>query len=134
MKRLIGLAILAMCTAVPAHSQASHGGATAGSGGATNGGAGGWGGGGGIGGGVSGAKLASVAPARFNMTSASGSQDYVPSTFLSFDKAVVAGETLVETPAPTVAEAAREQMNVHLEKAKIALVQDDSGRAIILRQ
>jgi hypothetical protein len=68
------------------------------------------------------------------MTSASGAQDYVPSTFLPFDKAVVAGQTLIETPAPTVADAARQQTSAHMEKAKIALVQDDYGRAIIVRR
>jgi hypothetical protein len=132
MKRLIGLAILAVAVAVPAHAQSTHpaaGGTTF----TTNGSAGSLGGGGGFGG-SGGSKLASVPPAHFNVTSASGSQSYEPSTFLSYDQAVAAGKTVLDTPPPTVAEAARQQASAHTEKAKVALVQDDYGRAIIVRR
>jgi hypothetical protein len=70
------------------------------------------------------------------MTSASGSpENYVPSTFLSYEQALVAAQGLPDAPPPAVAEVARQQAGAaHGERAKVALVQDGQGRAIILRR
>jgi len=134
MKRLIGFAVLAAGLAVPTHAQTVH----AAAGGAaslpaSNGG--GWGiGGGGLGGGSSvGNKPVNYPPTLFSVTSVSGSQqEYVPSVFVSYDRAVAAGQDALDTPSLTVAEAARRKANAPPDKAKVTLVQDDYGRAVIV--
>jgi len=133
---MAGLALLALGIAVPVHAQAGHAGGAAGSGGMLNSGAGGFGGGGLASGSTAGSKPPSTPPAQFNMTSASGSpENYVPSTFLSYEQALVAAQGLPDAPPPTVAEVARQQAGAaHGERAKVSLVQDGQGRAIILRR
>jgi hypothetical protein len=136
MKRLMGLAILCMSLAVETHAQANHVTAAA-SGGSTvtTTSAGAGGGGGGYGGGSAGSRPASLPPAVFHMTSISGSREsYEPSTFVSYDQAVAAGKSLINTPPPTVAGAARQQASTHAGKAKLALVQDDDGRVQLVRR
>jgi len=129
MKRFIGFAILVMGVAVPAHTQ-TH--AVASSAGAQTAA----GGGGGLGGGsASPSRLTNSAPRHFDMTSASGSeQSYVPSIFLSYDEAITAAENVLKVPAPTVAVVARQRAGARTEKARVALLQDERGRAIIVRQ
>jgi hypothetical protein len=132
MKRLIGLAVLAVGLVVPTHAQTVHAAAGGGAANSLASGGGGWGGGGGLSGGfTAGAPLAHYPLTRFSMTSVSGSQqEFVPSVFVSYDKAVAEGQNLLDTPPLTVAEAARRQGNTHSEKAKIALVQDNNGKAV----
>jgi len=136
MRRMAGLALLALGIAVPVHAQGGHAGGAAGSGGMLNSGAGGLGGGGLGSGSTAGSKPPSTPPAHFNLTSASGSpENYVPSTFLSYEQALVAAQGLPDAPPPAVAEVARQQAGAaHGERAKVALVQDGQGRAIILRR
>jgi len=129
MKRFIGFAILVMGLAVSAHAQTHAVASSAGSQTAA-------GGGGGFGGGsASASRPTNSAPKHFDMTSASGSeQSYVPSTFLSYDEAITAAENVLELPAPTVAEVARQRAGARTEKAMVALVQDEYGRAILVRR
>jgi hypothetical protein len=138
-KGILGLAILAAGLSAPAYAQtARSGGAGSSAGvGQTNGGGGSFGGGfGGGGGGISSVnKLPSYPVVYPKMVGVSGSSsDYVPSTFVPYEKALTEGKTVLDTPAPTVAEAAREQASAHAEKAKFALVQDEYGNPIIVRQ
>lgn len=141
-KRILGIAVFTLGIALPAHAQTSRGGAVGSSanGSGVNGGGGGFGGGAGGGGfgggGLSGAsKLPSYPVSSPRMTGISGSQgDFVPSTFLPYDKALTEGKTVLDTPPPTVAEAAREQTSARVEKAKFALVQDEYGHPMIIRQ
>jgi hypothetical protein len=137
MNRLIGLTILVMGLAAPAHAQTAHAAPMAsGSGSPINSTSGGSGAGsGGFGGSSIGSRPLSSPPAHFNATNVSGSRDsYVPSTFVSYDAALAAGKQLIDTPPLTVAEAARRQASAHPEKAKLALVQDDYGRPMIVRR
>jgi hypothetical protein len=129
MKHFIGFAILVMGVAVPAHAQTHAVASSAGSQTAA-------GGGGGFGGGsASVSRLTNSAPRHFEMISASGSeQSYVPSTFLPYDEAITAAENVRELPAPTVAEVARQRAAARTEKPRVALVQDEYGRAIIVRR
>jgi hypothetical protein len=134
MKHMIALAVLTVGLAIPSHAQTVHA-AAGGSASlpATSGG--GWGSGGMGGGSSAGNKLMSYPPTLFNVTSVSGSQqDYVPSMFVSYDRAIAAGQKALDTPPRTVAEAAREHANTRPEKAKLALVQNDHGKAVIVGQ
>lgn len=137
MKRFLGLAILAAGLAVPAHGQMSHSvsGGSAASSATSNSGGGGSYGGAGFGGGLSGGgtRLASYPVAHFGVASVSGSQqDYVPSTFVAYDKALAEGRDILANPPKSVVEAAQAQASTHTEKAKLALVQDDYGNAIVV--
>ncbi len=132
MKRLMALGVFAVGLVLPTHAQTAH---TA-AGGAANSpsanGGGGWGGGGGYGGG---SRPVSHPPTQFSTTSVSGTQnEYVPSVFVSYDRAIAKGQNALDTPPPTVAEAARQQSNTHAEKAKLALVQDIYGKAMVIPQ
>lgn len=129
-KRFLGLAILAAGLAVPAHAQVSRGFAAGNPTSSPS-----FSGGGGFGGGYSagGIKLPSYPVACLGVTSVSGSQqDYVPSTFVAYDKALAEGRAILSAPPKSVAEAAREQGSSRTEKAKLALVQDDYGNAVIV--
>jgi len=133
MNRFMALGVLAVGLALPTHAQTVH---TAAGGAAnpqtSNGGGGGWGGSGGFGGG---SRPVNHPPTQFNTTSVSGSQnDYVPSVFICYDRAIATGQDALKTPPPTVAEAARQQSNTHAEKAKLALVQDIYGKARVVPQ
>ncbi|HXX70763.1 MAG TPA: hypothetical protein VEI55_00610 [Candidatus Acidoferrum sp.] len=132
MKRLMALGVLTVGLTLPTHAQTAH---TAAGGAAnlpTSNGSGGWGGGGGS---TAGSRPVSHPRAQFNTTSVSGSQnEYVPSVFVSYDRAIATGQNALDTPPPTVAEAARQQSNTHPEKAKLALVQDIHGRAMVISQ
>jgi len=132
MKRLMALGVFAVGLVLPTHAQTTH----IASGGAANplasNGAGGWGGGGGYSGG---SRLMSYPRTQFNTTGVSGSQnEYVPSVFVPYDRAIAKGQNALDTPPPTVAEAARQQNNTHPEKAKLALVQDIYGKAMVIPQ
>lgn len=70
-------------------------------------------------------------PANLPAVEVSGTDGlYVPSTFLTFDRAIAAGQADLKEQAKTVAEAAAESRKAKYT-AKIRLVQDDRGRAII---
>ncbi|HXW63242.1 MAG TPA: hypothetical protein VEJ45_11620 [Candidatus Acidoferrales bacterium] len=135
MRHLIGLAVLALGLVLPTHAQAmrsASGVANPTSAGSGSGGGGGLGGGFG-GGSTIGGRLTYYPLAHFSVTSVSGTQqDYVPSTFVSYDQAVATGQNELDTPPLTVAAAARQQASTHPGKAKIAVMQDDRGKVIIV--
>jgi hypothetical protein len=134
MKHLVAMAVLTLGLVVPTHAQAVH---AAAGGGATSPTANGTGwGSGGLGGGFApGNRLASYPLTLFSVTSVSGSQqEYVPSIFVSYDRAIAEGQSELDTPPRTVAEAARQQARAHAEKAKVALVQNEDGKAVIVSQ
>lgn len=139
MKRFIilGIAAIGLTLALPAYAQMPH----SGGGMATPVGPGSGGGGGYSGGGGGGSadtpvdKLPAYARSCFCVASVSGTKmDYVPSTFVSYDKAVADGKTINSTPAPTVAEAARAQREAaaNAEKSKFTVVQNDYGYPIVV--
>jgi hypothetical protein len=131
MKRIIALAVLAVALAQPVHAQTGHVSAGGGASSVSASSGGGWGGGGF--GGSTANKPLSYPLTHFNVASVSGSQqEYVPSIFVSYDKAIATGQTELDTPPMTVAEASRELSNVRQAKAKVAWVQDDYGRVIIV--
>jgi hypothetical protein len=127
MKSLVGFAVLALSFAVPAYAQAH----AAGGGGAglpVNSG------GGGVGGAESGAavRLPHYSRAKFQVTAVSGSEtDYIPSTFVSYNKALTTGHTTVASAPETLGQAAQLNRQTPRVKAKFALVQDGRGRAVI---
>jgi len=132
MKRFIALGVFAVGLSLPTYAQTVR---TA-AGGAANplafSGGGGWGGGGGSNGG---SRPVSRPPTQFNTTSVSGAgNDYVPSVFVSYERAIAKGQDALYTPPPTVAEAARQLSNSHPEKARLALVQDIHGKAMVVSQ
>jgi hypothetical protein len=139
MKRFIilGIAAAALMLALPAYAQTprpSAGGMTSPL--STTGG----GGGGGYGSGGGGAdtnvnKLPSYPRACLSMAAVSGTRaEYVPSTFVAYDKAVADGHTVDDTPAPTVADAARAQRAAAAtsEKSKFTVVQNYYGYPIAI--
>lgn len=132
MKRLIVLGLFAVGLALPTHAQTAHIAAGGAANPLTSNGGGGWGGGVGYG---AASRPVSHPPAQFSTTSVSGSQnEYVPSVFVSYDRAIAKGQNALDTLPPTVVEAARQQSNTHPEKAKLALVQDIYGKAMVVPQ
>ena len=133
MRRMIAWAVLAVGLAVPTHAQTGHVVAGGGAGSVSaSGGGGGWGGGG-FGGGSTASRLLSYPLTHFNVASVSGSQqEYVPSVFVSYDEAIATGQTVLDTPPMTVAEASRQMGTMRQERAKVAFLQDGSGRVILV--
>jgi len=132
MKRMIAFAVLAAALAVPIHAQNGHAPAGGGASSVSASGGGGWGSGG-FGSGSTANRAVNYPLTRFNVASVSGSQqEYVPSVFVPYDKAIATGQTVLDTPPVTVAEASRQLGTMRQEKAKVALVQDDYGRVIIV--
>lgn len=132
MKRLMALGVFAVGLVLPTHAQTTHSAAGGAANALPSNSGGGWGGGGGYSGG---SRPVSHPPTQFNTASVSGSQnEYVPSVFVPYDRAMAKGQSVLDTPPPTVAEAARQQGNTHPEKAKLALVQDIYGKARVVPQ
>jgi hypothetical protein len=66
---------------------------------------------------------------RFGMSITSGSSfEFVPSTFMAFDKAVVQGVADLAAKPKSVAEVAQENRNKERAKAQISFVQDGKGK------
>jgi hypothetical protein len=61
-----------------------------------------------------------------------GDTTFLPSTFLTFDKALAAGKIDLKQQAKTVAEAAAESRKAAKTKTKIRIVQDDHGNAVLV--
>jgi hypothetical protein len=137
MNRFFALMILTAGLALPAHAQASRGTSGAGVSGMTastttnSGGGGGYSGSGfGSGGG---SRPTRYPVTQFGVASVSGSlQDFTPSTFLAYDKALATGRDILANPPKTVVEAAHNQVNSGTQKARIALIQDANGNPIIV--
>lgn len=137
MNRFLGLVILTAGLALPAHAQASRGTSGAGVSGMTasnttsTGGGGGYSGGG-FGSGA-GSRPTRYPVTQFGVASVSGSlQDFIPSTFLAYDKALATGRDILANPPKTVAEAAHNQEYSGTQKARIALIQDANGNPVIV--
>jgi len=142
MKKLLSLAIFCVIFSVPAHAQRSMAG-TLGPNGASyipggiagSGGGGGYGGyGGTAGGSVSFHTLAAIPPAQLNTVDVSGEQGFIPSSWTDFEKGLARGRAELNAEHKTLGEIAAENRKLEKPKAKLEIVQDASGRAIIRRQ
>jgi hypothetical protein len=138
MKRFLGLVVLILGLSVPAHAQSRGAGvvASGSSGGVVSGGVGGYGGGAVGGGGLTGPTsfptLPYIAPAKLPSSAVSGtSTDFVPSTFLPYDKAIAAGQEVLDARHRSVAEAAAENSRARKLKAKAVILENAAGDAVI---
>lgn len=131
MKAIISAAVLILAFSIPAqaqtHLQAAGGGAninraTGGGGGATGGGTGG--------GSVSFHTPLYIPTREFSMTAASGSSDYVPSTYVAYDKAVTAGQAAITAKPQTVVEAAATNKQTKAPDSEYVIVQDKLGNLV----
>ena len=129
MKYLVGCAVLALSFAMPSFAQ-SH---AAGGGGTGLPVTGGGGGGGGASGVSAGSKLPHYSRAQFQVTAVSGSEtDYVPSTFVTYKKALTTkGHTAIAIAPQSLGQAAQLNRETPKIKARFTLVQDNRGKAII---
>lgn len=130
MKAIIAAAVLILAFSVPAHAQAhvQAAGSSVDINRAT-------GGGGASGGGASGGSVSFHTPLyiptrEFSMTAASGSSDYVPSTYVTYDKAVTAGQTAITTKPQTVVEAAETNKQTKAPDSEYVIVQDKQGNLV----
>jgi hypothetical protein len=126
MKRLLGLAVLALGLAVPAYAQFS---------GNSVGASGSIGSGGGLNGGGSFRHITSYPRAVFATTIVSGTEtDFEPSAFVSYDVAVAEGRAVMAFKERSVVEVAREVSSTRGARARVAFVQDASGDPVIVSQ
>jgi hypothetical protein len=115
MKRILGITVLILWFAVPAHAQwvgSSFGGSL---------------------GHVTFHTLPSIPPAHFEVRAVSGGADFVPSSYASYEEALAEGRAALAEQAKTLAEIAREYNSVPKAKARLVLVQDDHGTAVLIR-
>ncbi|MGA2509591.1 MAG: hypothetical protein ABSG27_05125 [Candidatus Acidiferrales bacterium] len=122
MKKILGLAVLALGLAVPAHAQFL--GASVGSGSNV-------GSGGGVGSVVF-HVLPSVPPAHFAIVYVTGTDSFTPSAFVAYDQAVAEGIAALNLKEKSVAEVAAENSVAHAPRAKLAFVQNSAGDAVIV--
>jgi hypothetical protein len=139
MNKIVSLAIVVVFFAIPAHAQRSLAGAPgpngAGSGvggGSASGGAAGSIGGGGT---VSFHTLPPIPSAKFQIIDVSGvSSEFVPSSWTQFENGLAQGKAQLALERKTLGEVAAENRLVEKPKAKLAIIQDAFGNAIIQRQ
>lgn len=143
MKKLLSLAIFCVVFSVPAHAQRSMAGTLGPNGAgyvpggiAGSGAGGGYGGYGGAGGGtVSFHTLPEIPPAQFNTVDVSGEKEqFIPSSWTDFQRGLARGEAELNAEHKTLGEIAAENRKLEKPKAKLEIVQDASGKAIIQRQ
>ncbi len=92
-------------------------------------------GGGGFSGGSSGNLLPAHPPAHFKMSALSGSDTtFIPSGYLSFERAVAEGQAILDAEKRTPAEAAAATSIVPKPHAKLAVVQGANGDPIVIKQ
>jgi hypothetical protein len=102
--------------------------------GSIQGGSGGAGGGGG-GGTVSFHTLPEVPPAQFDAIRVSGTKDdFVPSSWTQFETGLAEGRAQLAKEQKPLGEIAEEYREIERPKAKLTIVQDADGRAIIQRR
>ncbi|HTX14385.1 MAG TPA: hypothetical protein VMD77_03740 [Candidatus Baltobacteraceae bacterium] len=135
MKRFLGLTILILGLSVPAHAQARASAFSSGTS-LSGGGVSGAGGGGGMGGGLSGTVnfnvLPAIPPTSLPSSAISGTDnDFVPSTFLPYDKAIAAGQDVLDAEHKSVAEAAAENSRARKLKARADIIENAAGDAVI---
>jgi len=71
-------------------------------------------------------------PTHFNVTGVTGTDaDFTPSSFRTFEQAVAEGKAALAFRARTVAQIADENNKVQKAKARLAIVQDASGKVIL---
>src|ERR1700735_3728108 len=71
-------------------------------------------------------------PTAFAVAGVSGSDaDFVPSSFLSFDQAVVLGRAEEAAMKQTLAEAARKNAKAKTEQSKLAVIEDSQGKLVL---
>lgn len=118
MKRIIGLVVLILWFAVPARAQSFGVSAIGGAGMGQ----------------VNFPTLPSYPPAHFEVRTESGTAaDFVPSSFESYKQALAEGRAVVATQAKSLGEIARENSGTPRAKARVILVQDDHGNAVLAR-
>jgi hypothetical protein len=127
MKLLVGLGALILLCSLPAHAQL---GTVGGSSSSYSGGS------------LNTSNASSVAPVvfpqitplpatRFGMSITSGSSfEFVPSTFMPFDKAVVQGVADLAAKPKSIVEAAQQNRNKERAKAQVSFVQDGKGKLV----
>jgi hypothetical protein len=143
MKKLLSLVFLGVIFSVPAHAQRSMAG-TLGPNGAGyipggvggSGSGGGYGGNGGAGGGtVSFHTLPAIPAAQFNAIDVSGEKaEFIPSSWTDFERGLARGRAELSAEKKTLGEIAAENRKIEKPKAKLEIVQDANGNAIIQRQ
>ena len=138
MDKVLGVVILGLLFSAPVRAQHSMAAAVGPNGaGSMIGGTGGSGGAGPVGGGGSVAfhTLAPVAPTQFQMVDVSGgSGDFVPSSWTQFEQGLATGRAQLEARRETLGEVADQYRHADKPKAKLAIVQDAVGNAIIERR
>jgi hypothetical protein len=137
MNKILGLAIMGLFISIPANAQRSMVGAPGPS--ASNGigstavGQGGSGGGGG--GTVAFHTLSAVAPTQFLMIDVSGvSGEFIPSSWIQFDKGLAEAQAQLAAQGKSLAEVAAEYRRTERARAKLTIIQDSVGNAVILRR
>jgi len=140
MKKLLSLAILGVVFSVPAHAQHSMAGTLGPNGtgyipggiaGSGNSGYGGYGGAGT----VSFHTLPAVPPTQFKTVDVSGdSAEFIPSSWTEFERGLAKGTAELNAEHKTLGQIAAENRQVEKPHAKLAIVQDANGAAIIQRR
>lgn len=72
-------------------------------------------------------------PAHPNAVDVTGDATYLPSTFVSFDRAVAVGKEDLKREAKTVAEAAAECRKARNSAATIRVAQDNRGKLVVAK-
>ncbi len=67
---------------------------------------------------------------QFQVTAASGSSDYVPSTYVAYDKALTAGQAALTAKPQTVVEAAQTNKQTKAADSDYLIVQDKRGNLV----
>jgi hypothetical protein len=117
MKRILVIAVLILWFAVPAHAQSFSGSVV-----------------GGVGiGKVNFPIVPNYPPAHFEVRAVSGGADFVPSSFASYEQALAEGRAALAVRAKTLGEIARENSSTPRARARLVLVQDDHGNAVLAR-
>jgi hypothetical protein len=127
-KSTMALVALLFVFSIPAHAQAA--GSAVSNNRASSGGGGGASGGSAGGGSVSFHTPTHNPTTQFQMTAASGSSDYVPSTYLAYDKALSAGQTALAAKPQTIVEAAQANKQTKAADSEYLIVQDKNGNLV----
>jgi hypothetical protein len=125
MKSMMAVVALLFVFSISAHAQAGSavGNNRTSGGGGTSGGAAG-------GGSVSFPTPTHNPTTQFQMTAASGSSDYVPSTYVAYDKALTAGQAALTVKPQTVVEAAQTNKQTKAVDSEYLIVQDKHGNLV----
>jgi hypothetical protein len=127
MKAMLALVALVFVFSVPARAQAGGGMATTTrftGGGSSSGGSG-------SSGSVSVRTISHIPSTQFQVAGASGSAgEYVPSAYVSYDKAVELGQTILATKPQTVVEAAQTNKGAKAPSTEYVITQDLHGNLV----